>query len=477
MTTKVQIDTGEMERWDKTGYSHVFMTDEEYNPLFVVGTDGDYLKLADGARMLDFTSGLLCVHGGQRNKVVREAIIDALDNFGFVWEGFATPYRAKATKLIMEDILGSDNWAGRMRFTSSGSEAVELALLVAKTVTGRPNIVSRDFAYHGWTHGALSAMGLPGSRGILASPDGEIRRPPGIPIPGVHFAPAPYCRRCPIGHTYPQCKRGGETLACISATEHLIRTVGADSIAAVIAEPIFGVGMFHPPKEYLKQLRELTRDYDILWIDDEVMTGFGRTGKWFAYQHTEGVTPDLMTIGKGVVSAALPVGGLVISSEITKLMDRYRWETVSTYSGHPVAMAAVAANVQWMIDVNLPAQAAEKGKLIAELMAELVKKHPSVSEVQGAGLMLAVELVRPDGSEQPFVPDDRHGIPVGTGLPPSMFVAKQCFKRGMILATAPPNTLRVGPALTIDEGTIRKGVGILDEALGDLDQWDGTTLP
>jgi taurine--2-oxoglutarate transaminase len=458
---------------DEDHYAHVFVTADEYEHRMLVGADGNYIELADGTRLLDFTSGLLCVNAGHRNPRIRDAVVDALDRFGFAWEGFATPYRARATKLIMQDILGPDQWAGRIRFTSSGSEAVELALLVAKLVTGRPNIISRDFAYHGWTHGALSAMGLPGSRGILAHPHGEIRRPAGVPLPGFHFAPAPACRRCPIGHTYPACKRGGETLACVDATEHLIRTIGADSIAAVIAEPIFGVGMIHPPQEYLPQLRELTRDYGILWIDDEVMTGFGRTGKWFAYQHAPGVTPDLMVIGKGVVSAALPVGGLVMSKAVSSVMDQYRWETVSTFSGHPISMAAVEANVRWMIDEAVPERAASMGALLGQLLHELSARHPSVAEVQGAGLLWAVELVRPDGSGKPFVPDDRHLIPVGNDLTPSMFVARAAARAGMAIATAPPNTLRLGPPLAIDEQTLREGVELLDKALSELDGWSG----
>ncbi|MDQ4081340.1 MAG: aminotransferase class III-fold pyridoxal phosphate-dependent enzyme, partial [Actinomycetota bacterium] len=151
----------EVRAWDEQFYAHVFVTPEEYEHTAVVRTDGDELELADGRRLLDFTSGLLCVNAGQRNERIRAAIVAALDRYGYVWEGFATDLRARAAKLIVDDLLGPDGWAGRMRFTSSGSEAVELALLVAKLVTGRPNVISRDFAYHGWTHGALSLMGLP----------------------------------------------------------------------------------------------------------------------------------------------------------------------------------------------------------------------------------------------------------------------------------------------------------------------------
>ena len=442
--------------WDEEHYAHVFVTADEYEHAAIARTDGDFIELSDGTRLLDFTSGLLCTNAGHRNPRIRDAIVEALDRYGFVWEGCATDYRARAAKLICDDLLGADDWAGRIRFTSSGSEAVELALLVAKLVTGRPNVISRDFAYHGWTHGALSLMGLPGARGILAAPDSdEIRRPAGIPMQGVHFAPAPYCFSCPIGHTYPACKRGGESLACIDALEHLIRTLGPDSIAAVVAEPIFGVGMFHPPAEYLGQLRELTRAYDILWIDDEVMTGFGRTGNAFAYQHSPGVTPDLMTLGKGMVSAALPAGGVVMSREVAAVMDRYRWETVSTFAGHPVVMAAVCANIEWVIEEGVPASASARAHL-GRRLEELRADHPCVAEVAGAGLLWAVELVRPDGSGERFVPDDRHASPAGPhGFSPSLFLAGECAKRGVALATAPPNTLRLGPPADDDRGEHR----------------------
>jgi taurine--2-oxoglutarate transaminase len=458
--------------WDEAYYAHVFVTADEYEHRAISHAEGDFLVLADGSRLLDFTSGLLCTNAGHRNERIEKAIVEALQRYGFVWEGWATDYRARAAKLIVEDLLGADDWAGRIRFTSSGSEGVELALLIAKTVTGRPNVISRDFAYHGWTHGALSLMGLPGSRGILAAADSdEVRRPPGIPMQGVHFAPAPYCFECPIGHTYPECKRPDGTLSCVAATEHLIKTIGADSIAAVVAEPIFGVGMFHPPPEYLHQLRELTRAHGILWIDDEVMTGFGRTGKSFAYQHSPGVTPDLMVLGKGMVSAALPAGGVVLSREIAEVMDRYRWETVSTFAGNPIVSAAVAANVEWLIEERIADRAAVLGTHLDQRLSELQARHPCVARVDGAGLLWAVELVRPDGSGERFVPEDRHLIPTGTGgFSPSFFVAAECARHGVALATAPPNTLRLGPPLSTTAEHIDLGIAGLDAAFTALDR-------
>ena len=231
---------------------------------------------------------------------------------------------------------------------------------------------------------------------------------------GVHFAPAPYCFSCPIGHTYPACKRGGDTLACISAMEHLIRTLGPDSIAAVVAEPIFGVGMFHPPEEYLPQLRELTREYGILWIDDEVMTGFGRTGKTFAYQHSPGVTPDLMALGKGMISATLPAGGVVMSRADQRgdgplpLGDRQHVRRAPDRDGRGRRRTSSGCSRS-----ACPSGRPRSAPTSDGVCGSCATAIPSVAEVAGAGLLWAVELVRPDGSGERFAPDDRHALPAG----------------------------------------------------------------
>ena len=464
------IDWDAIRAWDEEYYAHVFVTADEYEHVPIARADGDFVELADGTRLLDFTSGLLCTNAGHRNERIRDAIVEALDRYGFVWEGYATDYRSRAAKLIVDDLLGEDDWAGRVRFCSSGSEAIEMALLVAKLVTGRPNVISRDFAYHGWTHGALSLMGLPGARGILASAEtDEIRRPAGIPMPGVHFGPAPYCFDCPIGHTYPACKRGGETLACIDALEHLILTLGPDSIAAVVAEPIFGVGMFHPPAEYLPQLRALTRRHGILWIDDEVMTGFGRTGRNFAYQHSPGVTPDLMALGKGMVSAALPAG-----RPRAQPRDRRAHGRVSLGDGEHLRRPPRRRRGR----LRQPRVAARGARRRARGRAR--RAHgPAAARARGdpslrcrgrrRGSPLGGRARAAGRLRRALRPADRHALPAGPPqFSPSFFLAGECAKRGVALATAPPNTLRLGPPLTTTEAHIDLGVGVLREALDEL---------
>ena len=204
----------------------------------------------DGTRLLDFTSGLLCVNAGQRNQRVRDAIVEALDRFGFVWEGFANPYRTRAAKLIMEDVLGPDGGpAASLHVVGVGSRRAGLARRQDGDWATEHRVAS--FAYHGWTHGALSLMGLPGSGASSPLPTGKCVARPGSRCRACTSLPLPIARRCPIAHTYPECKAPTGTLACIAATEHMIRTLGSDTVAAVVVEPIFGVGMFHPPAEYL----------------------------------------------------------------------------------------------------------------------------------------------------------------------------------------------------------------------------------
>ena len=229
--------------------------------------------------------------------------------------------------------------------------------------------------------------------------------------------------------------------------------------------------MFHPPAEYLPQLRELTREHGILWIDDEVMTGFGRTGKHFAYQHAPGVTPDLMVVGKGMVSAAFPAGGVVISREIAELMDRYRWETVSTFAGNPIVSAAVAANVEWLIEERVADRAAVLGRAPGTASARVAgpasdgrrrrRRRPALGRRARPSRRLGRAL-RPGG---PAPRPDRAGR-----LLPVAVLAAECARHGVALATAPPNTLRLGPPLTTTVEHIDLGIAGLDAALAALDR-------
>jgi taurine--2-oxoglutarate transaminase len=357
-----EVNWEQVYEWDVKYYLHVKQAASEYRFLPVSHTEGNCVYLANGMKILDFVSQIIGANLGYKHPRVTAAIREASERIGFVQELFCTEYRSRAAKLIMEDLLGPDAWAGRIRLVSTGSEANEQAFAIAKLITGRPNIITREYAYHGSTSGAAGASRNRYYRSTLASPDSsEIRDVPNFPGTGFHVVPAPYCYRCSLGHTYPSCKQDHGTLACIRVSENLIRTIGAETVAAFVTEIFYGGSAIHPPAEYIPQLREMTRRLGILWIDDEVICGFGRCGKWFAYQLYPGATPDIMTLGKGMNGCALPVGGVVISKDIARELEKFRYWSGSTHAGHPVVAASVAAAVEFMIEENIPEVAARKG--------------------------------------------------------------------------------------------------------------------
>ena len=466
------IDWGKVQEWDDKYYVHLDATKEEYAFIPIERTEGDYLVLPDGNKLLDFFNQLYCVNAGQCNPQVQDAIKEASDRYGFVWEAFTTDYRSKAAKLIIEDILGDEEWAGKVSFTSSGSEAIEKALIIAKLFKNRPNIITREHAYHGWTMGAAGATRLLGVRSGLASTGEEFRQVPAHPLAGYHIAPAPNCFNCTLGYTYPECKNCdcGDQLPCVKQTESLIRTVGPDTVAAMITEPSFGAGSFHPPIEYLPQIRKMCTDLDILWICDEVLVGFGRMGSWFGYQQY-GVQPDIITMAKGIVSSALPCGGVVISKEIAEFMDDWRWWTVSTFAAHPIVMAAVCANLEYMLENDLPGMAKKAGEYFGEKLRELEAKHKCVGSVTGSGMLWVVEIVKNKETKERFAPIDRHTMYNGDiSMYPTKYILSKTVEKGVLMGGFTPNTLRIGSSLNVSKEDMDKAIDALDYALTSLDE-------
>jgi taurine--2-oxoglutarate transaminase len=466
------IDWQQISEWDSKYYLHVKQAADELRFLPVERTEGNYLYLANGMKILDFVSQIIGNNLGYRHPRVTAAIKEALDEVGFVQELFCTEYRTRAAKLIMEDLLGPDDWAGRVRFVNTGSEANEQAFAIAKQITGRPNIITREYAYHGSTSGAAGASRNRYYRSMLASPtDGEVRDVPNFPGAGFHVVPAPYCYRCSLGHSYPECKMQDGKLPCIHASENLIKSIGAETVAAFITEIFFGGSAIDPPPEYIPQLREMTTRLGILWIDDEVICGFGRCGKWFAYQLYDGVTPDIMTMGKGMNGCALPVGGVVISKEIAEEMDKYRYWTGSTHAGHPVVAASVAAAIEFMIEENIPEQSAKKGAYLGEKLRELEGEHKCVGLTNTVGLLGLFEVVKNKETKEAFVKDDRFATFSGDiSMYPETFILEKCVMEGLMVGSAVANTIRVAPPLTISEEEIDFGIDVLNRVLTEVDE-------
>ena len=464
-------DWAQVRDWDERYVFHVVAAKDEYKSAPVVSAEGCYVTYADGRRVLDFANQLVCVNMGHRHPKIQAAIREASEKFGYVWEGLTTEYRSRAAKLIMED-LEVGEWAGRVRFLSTGTEAVETMVIMAKLYTGRRNIVTRSYDYHGWSTALSGANGMRGYRSSLASSKGVpvVRDVPDAPGPNYHYAPAPQCYRCPIGHTYPNCKDSKGTLASVKATEHVIRTLGPETVAGFLSEPAQGAGMIHPPKEYFPQIREMTQRLGVLWLDDEVMTGFGRLGEWFGYTCHD-VTPDIMSVAKGLSSSALPASGVVISKAVAEFFDNWRFSTMSTFGSHPLAMAAVCANIEAMVEENILERVRELGAYLGEGLMALQEKHPCLGLVSGRGLMWALELVRNKDTREPFVSVDRYSVYAKTPqTPASAIVASVCAEENVAIGAFLPNSVRLATAFVATQADIDIGLRALDKGLSELDK-------
>lgn len=272
-----------------------------WNPVHVADAEGCYFMDGDGKKYLDFSGQLMCVTLGHKNPAVVKAIQDQAEKLAFIGPGFATEARAALSKLLMEVL---PKGLEKFFFTTSGTEANEAAFKIARMVTGKTKIISRYRSYHGSTMGALAATGDP--RRWAMEPAGK--------IPGVIFAPEVNCYKCPIMHTYPGCG-----IACVEYIEHMIKN--ESDVAAVIVEPVVGTnGVLIPPKEYMPRLRQICDQHQVLLIADEVMSGWCRTGRWFAVDNWN-VIPDILTTAKGITNAAIPLGLCATSAKIASYFD------------------------------------------------------------------------------------------------------------------------------------------------------------
>ncbi len=448
------IDWAEIERWDRAYYLHNVQAQSEYVFTGVERTDGNYIYLADGTRLLDFQSQLVSDSMGHRHPAVHGEIKTAMERYGHVFFGLATDYRARAAKLVIEDILGGESsWAGRLRILSSGTEGVECALAMARLYTGRPIILTQVHSFHGMTIGATQLRGYRGNITPEGHPD-QVLDVPGFPTPGFVTIPAPEF------HDWD----GNGPLPSLVATEQIIQAAGPDSIAAVITETMFGAAGYLPHDRYLPELRALSKKYGFLWIDDEVMTGFGRLGKWFAYQGYDGLEPDLMAVGKSINGCALPVGGVVASKAIGEYFDRGRWWSGSTHDAHALVCASIVGTLEAMMELGVPERVERLGHYLEDKLRDLADRHPCIGRVGGRGLYHTVDLVNEAG--EPVIEEDRFtGFCGDIANHPNNFVARENVKRGLYLGGFVPNTIKVGPPFTITEEEIDFGIDVFDQSL------------
>lgn len=459
--TETPINWAQIERWDRSYYLHNVQAQSEYAFTGVERTDGNYLVLADGSRLLDFQSQLISDSLGHRHPRVHGEIAKAMERYGHVFFGMATDYRARAAKLVMEDVLGAPNsWAGRLRILSTGTEGAEVAMAMARLHTGKPVILTQRASYHGLVPGATQLRGYRGNLTPAGSPDAV------LDVPGSFGAGSGYVA-IPQPEFFDDPR---DPLPSLAETERIILETGPENIAAVITETMFGAGGLLPPDRYNRGLIELCRRHGILWIADEVLTGFGRMGEWFGFQTVEGgATPDLMVVGKGINGCALPVGGVVASTELAEWFDRARWWSGSTHDAHPLVCASIVGALEWMLEEDMVPRVRARGEELGARLRELQQRHPSVGRVAGRGFYWAVDLVGPDG--RPIIADDRETAFLGdlSGTPNNV-VAAECGKRGVFLGGFVPNTIKVAPPFTILDSEIDTALAAFDAALDEVDR-------
>jgi taurine---2-oxoglutarate transaminase len=430
---------------DRARVFHSWSAQALIKPMTISGAEGVYLFDYEGNRYLDFASQLVNVNIGHQHPKVVEAIQHQAAEMCTISPHHAVAVRNEAARLIVE--LASPRHT-RVFFTQDGAEANEHATRLARLHTGRLKVLSTYRSYHGSTQMSINLTGDPrrwpndyGSAGV------------------VHFF-GPFLYRSPFHSTT-------EEEECARALEHLKEVVafeGPSSIAAIVLETIPGTaGIMPPPPGYLAGVRELCDRNGIVLIADEVMCGFGRTGKWFAFEHY-GVEPDLISFAKGVTSGYVPLGGVIISDDIAKTFDERPFPGGSTYSGHPLAAATAIATINAMRDEGIVENAERIGRgVFGPELAELQERHLSVGDVRGLGCFWALDLVVDRATKEPAAP---YG---GTSDAMNEFVAA-CRERGLIPFTN-FNRVHVVPPLTVTPEEARAGVSVIDEALKTVDAY------
>ncbi|OGO38434.1 MAG: hypothetical protein A2W35_13795 [Chloroflexi bacterium RBG_16_57_11] len=400
------------------------------NPIPMVRAEGIYFWDATSKRYIDFSSQLMNVNIGHQHPKVVRAIQEQAAQLCFAHPGMATEPRGLLGQKIAAVAPGDLN---KTFFCLGGAEANENAIKMARMFTGRFKVMSRYRSYHGATHGAIALTG-------------DYRRLPVEPaMPGVVHFLDPYCYRCPFGWTVDTCHR-----ECISHVEEIISYEGPQNIAAIFMEGVTGSnGLLVPPDDYWPRIRQICDKHGILLVSDEVMSGWGRTGQWFAVDHWE-VVPDMITTAKGLTSGYVPLGAVIVSEAIAKYFeDKMLWCGL-TYSGHPLACAAGVATLEVYEEDGLIENAARVGRTLGQRLEQIKARHPSVGDVRSIGLFSALEIVKDKASKAPIDP---------------LTEVFKFLKENGLFTFVFHNILFVVPPLCITEAQLDEGLAIVERAL------------
>jgi taurine--2-oxoglutarate transaminase len=427
---------------DRAHVFHSWSAQKALQPLAIASAAGCYVWDFDGTRYLDFSSQLVNTNIGHQHPRVVAAIAEQAAKLATIAPQHANEARGQAAARLVA--LAPDGM-NKVFFTNGGADANENAIRMARLHTGRDKVLTFYRSYHGNTGAAISSTGDP-------------RRWPNEYATGhVHFF-GPYLYRS----SFWASTEAEESKRALEHLEQVIQFEGPDTIAAILIETIVGTaGVLVPPPGYIAGVRALADKYGIVWIADEVMCGFGRAGKWFAFEHF-GAVPDLITFAKGSNSGYVPAGGVIISDEIAATFDERVFPGGLTYSGHPLACASIVATIDAMHDEGIVENASDIGtQTLGPGLAELAERHPVIGEVRGLGVFWALDLVSDRESKAMLAP-------YGGSSPAMNALTAACKARGLLTFTN-YNRLHVVPPCIITHEQAKEGLAVLDEALTEAD--------
>jgi len=415
-----------------------------WRPQHIVDAEGVYLTDVSGKRYLDFSSQLMCSNLGHKNQALIKAIVEQAQKMPYINPAYSTDIRAKASEALVKVLPAG---LEKIFYSTSGTEANEAALKIARMYQkprGAYKVISRYTSYHGSTAAAIACTGDP--RRWFAEPSSK--------VDGTVFAPDCYCYRCPFHQEYPACG-----VTCAEYVDYILRNEG--NVAAIIVEPVVGTnGVLVPVTEYLPRLKQIAEEHNVIFIADEVMAGWGRTGTWFAVDNWR-VKPDILVTAKGSTGAYTPLGITATTKKIADYFEENYFAHGHTYEAHPLAMAPVAPAINEYKRLNLFENAKKLGAHMGKRLNELKDRHPSIGDVRGIGLFWAVEIVKNRKTKEPFNTriDKVGGVPLMVDK-----VAAEMGRSGVICNTWISHFV-VAPPLIVTKEQVDVGINAMDEGL------------
>ncbi len=438
----------DLDRYELDHVFHSWSFQPAAPPMRVVSAEGVRFTTEDGRERLDFSSCFVSHNIGHQDPRVVEAICAQAQQLCSFAPSISTRPRALLARALAEVTPGD---LSRSFLTLGGTEANEAAIKIAHLATGRSKVICRYRSYHGGTAAPLTL-----SAGDVRNWAQNLGGTGAVPVP------QPYCYRCMFGQRYPDCD-----LRCASFVDEVIELEGPHTVAAVLVEPVTGAnGIIVPPPVYMPRLREICDRHGVLLIADEVMSGFGRTGRWFAMDHWD-VVPDVLTVAKGLTGAYVPLGAAVARESLGDHFRDHFFNHGATYAGHALACATALRVLRIYQEDGLVERSAELGEYLLERAQELQDRHRCVGDVRGLGLFVGLELVKDRQTREPIQPLRAR---VTKGPNPKAELASKLAELGMMCMTANPgNVVAMAPPLIVTRDEIDEGIAKMDEALGVVD--------